>query len=332
MRATLLLLSASACAALSSNTSRGIRGALARAFSRGPVSTNDRSDKDLKAGIAQFYDQSSAIWIDTWSPHMHHGYYENGRRDGKDHVQAQVDMVDNVLAWGEVDKVASAAGSDGFRVVDIGCGAGGSSRHIAAKYSNAECTGITLSPVQRDIATKITKKEGLASRVSFQVADAMRTPFEDNSFDVVWSLESGEHMPDKEAFVREMYRICKPGGSVLLVTWCHRDLADGESLTRRESKLFRKINDAYYLPEWCSVADYVSLFQKQGFSGISREDWTDNIAPFWPAVMRSALRPRKLLQLLGTGMKTIKGAGAMVLMIRGYKRGTIKFGLVKGKK
>ena len=39
---------------------------------------------------------------------------------------------------------------------------------------------------------------GLADRASFQVADALQQPFADGSFDLVWSLESGEHMPDKK--------------------------------------------------------------------------------------------------------------------------------------
>ena len=47
-------------------------------------------------------------------------------------------------------------------------------------------------------------------------------PFEDRSFDFVWSLESGEHMPDKAKFLQECYRVLKPGGKLMLATWCHR--------------------------------------------------------------------------------------------------------------
>ncbi len=55
-----------------------------------------------------------------------------------------------------------------------------------------------------------------------QVADALQQPFDDNTFDLVWSLESGEHMPDKKQFVGELARVCAPGGRIIIVTWCHR--------------------------------------------------------------------------------------------------------------
>ena len=79
-----------------------------------------------------------------------------------------------------------------------------------------------------DIATQaaranaLAEQQGLADRVSFQVADALQQPFPDASFDLIWSMESGEHMPDKERFVGELARVCAPGGRIIIVTWCHR--------------------------------------------------------------------------------------------------------------
>ena len=125
----------------------------------------------------------------------------------------------------------------------------------------------------------------------------------------------------------------KPGGRLIVVTWCHRDLAAGESaLLPKEERLLRLINRAYYLPRWCSVARYVDLIGASGLTGIKRDDWTDDIALFWPAVIRSAFRPRALLGLLRSGLSTIRGALVMPLMVRGYKKGLIVFGLVTAKK
>ena len=59
-------------------------------------------------------------------------------------------------------------------------------------------------------------------------------PFSDSSFDLVWSLESGEHMPDKSKFVGELTRVAKPGATIILCTWVHRDLEEGEELTKKE--------------------------------------------------------------------------------------------------
>lgn len=51
------------------------------------------------------------------------------------------------------------------------------------------------------------------------MADALAMPFADKSFDLVWSMESGEHMPDKRQFVKELARVAAPGGKVIVVTW-----------------------------------------------------------------------------------------------------------------
>lgn len=78
-------------------------------------------------------------------------------------------------------------------------------------------------------------------------------------------------MPDKAQFVSELSRVAAPGGKVVVVTWCHRILEPGENELKSEEKdLLRRINDAYYLPDWCSVADYEELFRKNGLKGTGR--------------------------------------------------------------
>jgi len=166
-----------------------------------------------------------------------------------------------------------------------------------------------------------------------KVANALEMPFEDDSFDLAWSLESGEHMPDKQKFVNELFRVTKPGGRVIVVTWCHRDLGEGEtSLTKKELRLLRRINRAYYLPQWCSVQDYIDLFTQQGAKDIKRDDWSDFIAPFWKAVIQSSLNFRSTIGLLRSGFATQRGAYAMFLMLQGFRMGLIKFGLITATK
>jgi hypothetical protein len=59
--------------------------------------------------------------------------------------------------------------------------------------------------------------------------------------------------------------VAAAGGRVIVVTWCHRVLQPGEaSLNPNERMLLDKICDAYYLPAWCSVADYQRLFGECG--------------------------------------------------------------------
>lgn len=293
-----------------------------------------RTQPELYDGIANFYDESSGVWEEVWGEHMHHGYYDDeivvaDTKGDPDHRRAQIKMIEKSLAY------AGVPGSKEGRpktIVDVGCGIGGSSRYLARKYQ-AKVQSITLSPVQVQRAVDITAKQGLTELVNFQVANALQQPFPDGSFDLVWSMESGEHMPDKNQFMGELARVVAPGGRVILVTWCHRDLKPGEkSLKPDEQELLNKICDAYYLPAWCSPSDYVSLAKDLGLEDIKNEDWSKYVTPFWPAVMKSALSVQGLMGLAKSGWTTVKGALAMTLMIQGYQRGLIKFAAITARK
>ncbi|KAK6936500.1 Methyltransferase type 11 [Dillenia turbinata] len=259
----------------------------------------ETSAVELKKGIAEFYDESSGVWEDIWGEHMHHGFYDpNASVDVSDHLPAQIRMIEEAFRFADVSEDSTRRPKS---IVDVGCGIGGSSRYLAKKFG-AECHGITLSPVQAQRAQALAAAQGLADQVFFQVADALDQPFPDGKFDLVWSMESGEHMPDKQKFVSELARVAAPGATIIIVTWCHRDLSPSEvSLKPEEEKLLNKICDAYYLPAWCSTADYVKLFESLSLQDIKSADWSANVAPFWPAVIRSAFTWRGFTSLLRSG-------------------------------
>ncbi|KAM7273470.1 hypothetical protein ACFE04_028134 [Oxalis oulophora] len=286
-------------------------------LTRVTTATTDPSVVQLQEGIAELYDESSGLWENLWGDHMHHGYYDSDANVSdsiSDHRVAQIRMIDQALRFAAVSEDPLKTPKS---IVDVGCGIGGSSRYLAKKFG-ATCQGITLSPVQAQRANALAAAQGLADKVSFQVADALNQPFPDGKFDL---------------FVGELARVAAPGGTIIIVTWCHRDLAPTEeSLQPWEKELLGKINKAYYLPDWCSSADYVNLLQSLSLQDIKSEDWTQYVAPFWPAVIRSALTWKGFTSLLRTGLKTIKGALAMPLMIEGYKKGLIKFAIITCRK
>nr|GEW17771.1 gamma-tocopherol methyltransferase [Tanacetum cinerariifolium] len=291
----------------------------------------EQQQQELKKGIAEFYDESSLMWENIWGEHMHHGFYDNDAVDVQlsDHRSAQIRMVEQALAFANVhDDLEKKPKS----IVDVGCGIGGSSRYLAKKYG-AECCGITLSPVQVERAQALADAQGLGDKVSFQVADALNQPFPDGKFDLVWSMESGEHMPDKLKFVSELVRVAAPGATIIIVTWCHRDLSpDEKSLRPEEEKILNKICSSFYLPAWCSTADYVKLLESLSLQDIKSADWSGNVAPFWPAVIKSALSWKAITSLLRSGWKTIRGAMVMPLMIEGFKKDIIKFSIITCRK
>lgn len=270
--------------------------------------------------IQQFYDASSGLWEQIWGEHMHHGYYGADGKEKKNRRQAQIDLIEELLKWAGVHKAEN--------ILDVGCGIGGSSLYLAEKF-HAKATGITLSPVQAARATERARELGLSSKTHFQVADAQATPFADNCFDLVWSLESGEHMPDKSKFMQECYRVLKPGGMLIMVTWCHRPI-DNSPLTPDEEKHLAEIYRVYCLPYVISLPQYEVIAHQLGLQNIRTADWSKAVAPFWDIVIDSAFSPQAIWGLLWSGWGTIQAALSLGLMSRGYERGLIRFGLLCG--
>ena len=315
-----LRLRANADGASSSSSSEGSGVAFERLVE--PLIKTKKDDDTLNEGIAAFYDQSTPLWEEIWGDHLHHGYYPNGSAEGVDHQAAQVDMIDRALDWASI--------SNKKNILDVGCGLGGSSRYFARKWGkDVKATGVTLSPVQVARGNRLGEEQGLDEQVNLQVADALNMPFEDGKFDFVYSMESGEHMPDKKKFVGELARVCAPNGRILIVTWCHRNLKENETeLNEDEQKLLKRICDAYYLPAWCSSDDYVKLMKAEGLKDIRTEDWSLEVRPFWRAVIKTALTWRGILGLFKSGPETLRGALVMPLMTKGLKDGTIAFNLL----
>jgi tocopherol O-methyltransferase len=276
----------------------------------------------LQKQIQEFYDASSSLWEQIWGEHMHHGYYGETGKERKERRQAQIDLIEELLKWADVQEAQ--------QILDVGCGIGGSSLYLAEKF-HASATGITLSPVQANRAIARAEAAGLSSRTAFQVADALNMPFADQSFDLVWSLESGEHMPDKQKFLQECYRVLKPGGKLIMVTWCHRPTdAPSQPLTADEQKHLEKIYRVYCLPYVISLPEYEAIAQQLQFQHIHTADWSTAVAPFWDVVIDSAITPTAVLGLLRSGWTTIQAALSLSLMQQGYQSGLIRFGLLCG--
>ncbi|PSN13180.1 SAM-dependent methyltransferase [filamentous cyanobacterium CCT1] len=274
--------------------------------------------------IQTFYDDSSGLWEQIWGEHMHHGYYGADGRQRKNRRQAQIDLIDECLSWAGIHLAAD--------ILDCGCGIGGSALELATRF-NARVTGISLSPVQIQRATERAQSAGLGGdtppSARFEVADALSTPFADQSFDFVWSMESGEHMPDKVAFLQECYRVLKPGGRLLMATWCHRptDSLAGP-LTWLEQQQLNWIYGVYGLPYVIALPDYEAIAQSCGFSQLHSADWSLAVAPFWDEVIASALTPEGLAGLLKAGPVTLQGALALAPMRQGLQSGLIRYGLL----
>ena len=275
----------------------------------------------LNERIRQFYNSSTPLWLDTWGEHMHHGFYGIDGNIKKENKQAQIDLINEVINWANIKSA--------HHILDAGCGVGGSSRYLSKKF-DASVLGLTLSNVQAAAAEKYNKAQGLENKVSIMVKDMLTLDKKDGPFDLIWSLESAEHIPDKKSLLHLFNSLLETKGKCVIVTWCIS--SSYGNLTDKQQDLIQKIEKLYHLPPMISLHEYTILMKEAGFINVHSADWSAAVAPFWNAVIRSAIKWKSIFGLLRAGTTTIKGAWAMQYMKKGFREGTIKFIVIQGEK
>jgi SAM-dependent methyltransferase len=154
---------------------------------------------------------------------------EGYKKSVKDHY-GQTNLGANIMAaYGRVGKKIQAhedtASFDefhiqrGMKVLDIGCGIGGPARTLAAEFG-CVVTGIDLIEEYCETAEMLAKKVGLDDKVTFHHGDIMDLPFEEQTFDVVWTEHTIMNIEDKARMFNSVRRMLQPKGLLALYEIC----------------------------------------------------------------------------------------------------------------
>ena len=274
--------------------------------------------------IVEYYRDTENAYKDSWdlnnSLAIHYGYW-----DEKVHS-----FPESLLRMNEV-MAETAPVLAGDYVLDAGCGVGGSSIFLAGSLG-CNVTGITLSERQVEQARRNAVARGVQQNVQFEVMDYCRTRFPNAQFDVVWGCESICYADDKAAFVREAWRVLKPGGRLVVADGFVTDFANNENTSIRQWLDGWQVN---YLETPERFSGYM---QEAGFSAIHYRDISRE-------VRRSSRRLLRFYYLasLYLGWKKInfskpatemqkKNIAACLHQYRGMKKGLWQYGLITGTK
>ncbi len=162
---------------------------------------------------------------------------------------------------------------EGEKVLDAGCGVGGSAFYLA-KNKKANVTGITLSEKQHLYAEKKCTELGLDSLVSFKIEDYTKTSFSNNCFDIVWAIESITSANNKTKFAKEACRILKPGGRLIIADYFKQN-----NTQKDPSNLLEKWNVLWSMSDFLTNLDYKSIFEENGFVVKNERNVTKEITP-----------------------------------------------------
>lgn len=216
------------------------------------------SNKD----ISDYYEQTEVHYRSAWdlnkSLALHYGYWRKDTRNFRDSLRH---MNEEMALRAEIKKED--------QVLDAGCGVGGSAIFLA-QHIGCRVTGITITPSQVESARQNAKIHQVDHLVDFALQDFSHTDFPDQSFDVIWALESSCHAPNKADFAKEVSRLLKPGGRLIIGDYYKKE----SPFSPKEEKIFRNWLHAWAIDDIPTLSDFTSYLKQNGLVDVQAPDIT----------------------------------------------------------
>jgi len=218
----------------------------------------------------------SPFYRSLWGEHIHHGYWIRGNESKE---TAQLQLIEHLAGLANVKH-----GSD---ILEIGCGIGGSSLHLAKTY-DAKATGITISPIQIEMANKAAAAAQLS--VKFLLMDAEAMDFQ-SQFDLLWCVESISHFERRKEFFVSAAKLLKPGGTFAIIDWFKK-----ANLRPSEIRKFIAPIETGMLAKLQTMDDYESFLTSNDLRIVHREVLNKNCAKTWDLCI-DILREKELWKI-----------------------------------
>jgi tocopherol O-methyltransferase len=282
------------------------------------------SSPEQQERIARYYRESEFDYNVIWRSHRnlgrHFGFGLAGRKGGKSH-DAALESANRRLA--DLAEVGRAT-----RVIDCGCGLGGTSIWLA-RERNASVTGVDLLEPQIERARSEAIRAKVSEKVRFIVGDFTATRLAGQTFDVVLAQETLCHVEQKKHFYDEAYRLLAPGGRITIAEYMRL----GRARSEHEEQTIRRWCEGWIMPDLLSAQEHSALAGASGFSRIEIIDCTADVSASLERLYDRALRSYPFHQFLrAIGLRTELQHGnitAARLQFEALKQGFWFYGLLR---
>jgi ubiquinone/menaquinone biosynthesis C-methylase UbiE len=231
--------------------------------------------------------QYDMVWNADATLSLHYGYHD---RHNQGHTRAIKNM-NHIVAT-----IAKVTTND--KVLDMGCGVGGSAIMIAKEFG-AIVTGININEMQLNRARASAEKCGVSDHTTFLNRDYIDTELPNESFDVVWAIESFCHAENKQDVLTEVWRVLKRGGR-LIVADAFKKKLDSASENPMDTK---EACNRWAIPDLAEVNQFSQDLQNIGFHNIQVKDIKKAIWPSARRLYRLAIMWIPLSYIIALGRK-----------------------------
>jgi tocopherol O-methyltransferase len=267
----------------------------------------------LKDRIVQHYDELSPFYKDIWGVHIHHGYWKNGTETKED---AQEQLIKELVARAKI--------KNGCRILDVGCGLGGSAIFLS-EILGAHITGITISPVQVAIGNALARERGVDVQLMHMDAEALDMQ---DRFDVVWSVEAISHLSKRADCLRSIARVLEHGGQLVIADW----FRSPTTTAAQERQFLEPIERAMLVPKLDAPGDYFDYMNEVGLTLTLFEDLSANVLKTWDLAIELIRNPALWKFAVARGKDFVGFLEGFAAMRAGYRSKTLVYGALIGKK
>ncbi|MFW6195437.1 MAG: methyltransferase domain-containing protein [Chloroflexota bacterium] len=204
------------------------------------------------------------------------------------------------------------------RVIDMGSGYGSTARFLAKTYG-CQVVASNLSEKENQVSQEEAEKEGVGHLVSAEYGDFHDLPYEDHSFDVVWSQEAFLHGADKHKILSEAHRVLKPGGTLVFTDI----LVSPDTPDADRQRIYERLRTS----DIWGMDAYRDALQKAGFKVQEVRDWSEYVAPSYSWV-RDTLKQNRETMVARAGEETVDSQiNALTFWVDSANAGLIGWGL-----
>jgi tocopherol O-methyltransferase len=258
--------------------------------------------------IREHYDSFAWIYRTFWGDHIHHGLFLRGNELPE---EAQVNLLDYCARLSDV--------RPGLRVIDVGCGHGGTCVYLARQYG-CHAEGLTLSRKQVLLAKKNARRAGFEAFTCFVVADAETHVFPASVIDLIWTMESSEHFGDKSDYFRRAALALRPGGRLVLTAW---------TASMQNSRV-RSVANTFRCPSLQTAENYRQQLEHAGLGIRAHEEITRRVVRTWEICLKHARKLRAPMSIFPREVREFVHGISTIL--EAYRSGDLTYSVMVAQK